>query len=93
MRFFYVVLFFPLFAVSQESAPKPEEAREPAALSSPNMDPIFDEQIQEKVKHRSYSGGQDEGDLRVQVQLVTPVRKMIPELEEPAEAATHGDSD
>ncbi len=50
-----------------------------------NEDVESNEQIQEKVKRRIYPGGVDEGDLKVQVQLAIPTRKMAPTAEEPAE--------
>ena len=41
-------------------------------------------------KKKQYAGGKDEGELKVQVQLVKPVRKLVPEEaeEEPAEPST-----
>lgn len=41
-----------------------------------DWNPVYQEQIREKVKRRVYTGGQDEEDLKVQVQLVRPVRKI-----------------
>jgi hypothetical protein len=58
----------------------------PLFLAAQNASqPVVDEQIQEKVKHRTYPGGQDESDLKVQAQLVNPSRKMAPVQEEPSE--------
>ncbi|HWU42269.1 MAG TPA: hypothetical protein VN132_02485 [Bdellovibrio sp.] len=47
-------------------------------------------EIAKKVKKREYPGGRDEGDLKVQSQVITPVRKLAPQAEvknneEPAE--------
>ena len=47
-------------------------------------------EIAQKVKKREYPGGRDEGDLKVQSQVITPIRKLAPQAEvkgneEPAE--------
>ncbi len=46
-------------------------------------------EIAKAAKKREYPGGRDEGDLKVQSQITTPVRKLAPQAEvkneEPAE--------
>jgi hypothetical protein len=84
MKYLFIFLFL---GASVCSAATPEDT----TMMAQNMDPIFDEQIQEKVKRRIYPGGQDESDLKVQVQVVTPVRKMAPVMEEPTEGGADAD--
>lgn len=38
-------------------------------------------EIEMKAKKRLYPGGRDEGDLKVQAQVITPVRKLAPQAE------------
>ncbi len=65
------------------------EDREPAAVSSAN-DP--DEiELTQKVKSRSYNGGSDESDLKVQNQLTKPTRKIAPTTEDSSEPAAAQD--
>lgn len=42
------------------------------------VDEKRDEQVALRAKRRQYPGGPDESDLKVQAQLVAPVRKMNP---------------
>jgi hypothetical protein len=46
---------------------------------------VFDEskeaEVVQKARRRAYLGGRDEGDLAVQSQLVTPTRKIAPQIE------------
>ncbi len=46
---------------------------------------VYDEskesEVLQRARHRAYPGGRDEGDLVVQSQLTTPVRKMAPQVE------------
>lgn len=46
---------------------------------------VFDEskesEVAQKAHRRFYPGGRDEGDLVVQSQLVTPTRKIAPQIE------------
>ncbi|MNL04051.1 hypothetical protein D3C87_1246100 [compost metagenome] len=44
-------------------------------------------EIEVKAKKRLYPGGRDEGDLKVQAQVITPVRKLAPQAEVKEESA------
>jgi hypothetical protein len=44
-------------------------------------------EIAMKAKKRLYPGGRDEGDLKVQAQVITPVRKLAPQAEVKEESA------
>jgi hypothetical protein len=44
-------------------------------------------EIEVKAKKRLYLGGRDEGDLKVQAQVITPVRKLAPQAEVKEESA------
>ncbi len=45
----------------------------------------YQEEIQERAKRRNYPGGQDESDLKVQVQVLSPTRKVAPVVEDTSE--------
>lgn len=88
MKFWFPSFLF-VMTLGVAKAATPEDA----TLTAQNIDPAFDEQVQEKVKRRYYPGGQDESDLKVQVQVVTPVRKMAPVMDESAEPAAPAEAD
>ncbi len=50
-----------------------------------NSESGFQEEIQERAKRRIYPGGQDETDLKVQVQVLSPNRKVAPVVEDTSE--------
>ncbi|HEX7673888.1 MAG TPA: hypothetical protein VF412_06950 [Bdellovibrio sp.] len=59
-------------------------------LAGSQYDEAKEAEIAQIVKKRAYPGGRDEGDLKVQAQVATPVRKLAPQAEvkgneEPAE--------
>ena len=72
---FSVLLFFSLKA-SAEAQGLPSKAV---------TDSGYQEEIQEKAKRRAYAGGQDETDLKVQVQVLSPTRKVAPVMEDTSE--------
>lgn len=43
-------------------------------------------QIQQRARKKLYPGGKDEENLKVQAQLIQPVRKMSPQTEAPEES-------
>ena len=45
----------------------------------------YQEEIQERAKRRVYPGGQDESDLKVQAQVLSPTRKVAPVVEDTSE--------
>ncbi len=57
------------------------------AAEEPQYDEAREAEIAQKVKKRSYPGGRDEEDLKVQSQVTTPVRKLSPQTEIKDEAA------
>ena len=61
------------FAHAQEVGSQYDEAKEA--------------EIEVKAKKRLYPGGRDEGDLKVQAQVITPVRKLAPQAEVKEESA------
>lgn len=50
------------------------------------------QEIKERARQRLYPGGKDESDLRVQSQLVNPIRKLTPAVEENHQTAEEDDS-
>lgn len=58
-------------------------------LAGSQYDEAKEVEIAKIAKKREYPGGRDESDLKVQAQIVTPVRKLAPQAEvkneEPAE--------
>ena len=48
----------------------------------------YQEEIQERAKRRTYAGGQDETDVKVQVQVLSPTRKVAPVVEDTSEPAS-----
>lgn len=69
-----VVLFFlTVGVISQVQAQQtPQE---------PQYDEAREAEIAQKAKKRIYPGGRDEEELKVQAQIVTPVRKVAPQAE------------
>ena len=58
------------------------------ASGEPQYDEAREAEIAQKAKKRIYPGGRDEEELKVQAQVVTPVRKVAPQAEvreEPSE--------
>jgi len=49
--------------------------------TEPSYDEAREAEVAQKVKKRIYPGGRDEEDLKVQAQVVTPVRKVAPQAE------------
>ncbi len=72
--FSFLVSTLSVPAIAQEvtEAPKYDEAREA--------------EIAQRAKKRLYPGGRDEEDLKVQSQIVVPVRKLAPQAEIKEEA-------
>lgn len=56
-------------------------------LAGTNYDEAAEKEIEHVVKNRTYAGGQDEDDLKVQVELPKTVRKLGPTTEIPATPA------
>ncbi len=50
-------------------------------LAGSNYDEAKEAEISAKAKKRLYPGGRDEGDLKVQAQIITPARKVAPQAE------------
>lgn len=59
--------------------------REPDGKLSPALDLRDDPEIIQRVRSRSYPGGSDESDLKVQSQLTKPTRKISPTVEDESE--------
>ena len=77
-----VVFFVPLIVAFAASS---QESSGGEAISDEQM-----QQIKQKARSRQYLGGRDEEPLRVQPQLVTPARKIIPSSSnEESEPASH----
>lgn len=55
--------------------------------SGSQYDEAKEAEIEVKAKKRLYPGGRDEGDLKVQAQVITPVRKLAPQAEVKEESA------
>ncbi len=70
-----LVLLFSLIAQAQAQALRAQE----------NQNSNYQEEIQERAKRRVYPGGQDEADLKVQAQLLSPTRKIAPVVEDTSE--------
>ena len=76
------IIFFSFLAIT--SSP----ARAQEAAPAPQYDEAREADFAQKAKKRIYAGGRDEEDLKVQPQVVTPVRKLAPQAEvreEPSE--------
>lgn len=54
-------------------------------IAGKQYDDAKETEIAKKVKKRLYVGGRDESDLKVQTQLMTPIRKIAPQAEVKAE--------
>ncbi len=70
-----ILLLFSLMAQAQAQALRAQE----------NQNSSYQEEIQERAKRRVYPGGQDEADLKVQTQLISPTRKIAPVVEDTSE--------
>lgn len=68
-----VGFFLPVFAEEVSTSEMVEADRDPASVSDGS-----DAVIANKVKRKSYTGGADEGELKVQPILQTPTRRMAP---------------
>lgn len=56
-----------------------------ASTAVTGLDAKNEMEIVQKVRSRSYSGGSDESDLKVQTQLAKPTRKIAPTIEDESE--------
>ena len=74
--FSYILLF--CFAAHAEVSTQPIKTK---TIS----DSGYQEEIQERAKRRAYPGGQDESDLKVQAQVLSPTRKVAPVVEDTSE--------
>jgi hypothetical protein len=74
------ILVFALISLSLQAFAVP-------TISGKPVDESKEAEIAQKVKKRLYPGGRDEGDLKVQAQLITPARKLSPQAEIKEEAA------
>lgn len=77
------IIFLLLFAISTVVGMK---AWSQDATSAP-YDEAKETELAQKAKKRIYPGGKDEDDLKVQAQLVTPVRKLSSQAEVKEEPA------
>jgi hypothetical protein len=73
---FSFILLYSFFAKAENVKPKTNE------------ESGYQEEIQDRAKRRIYAGGQDESDLKVQVQIVNPTRKVAPTVEDTSEPAS-----
>lgn len=76
MGFKLGILIFSLMSVMAVSYAHAEEV-----LAGSQYDEAKEAELQQKAKKRLYPGGRDEGDLKVQAQLMTPARKLAPQAE------------
>jgi hypothetical protein len=58
-----------------------------SAESAAILDAKNEAEIVQKIRSRTYPGGSDESDLRVQSQLAKPTRKVAPTVEDESEPA------
>ena len=76
MGFKLGIFIFSLMSVLAVSHAHAEEV-----LAGSQYDEAKESELQQKAKKRLYPGGRDEGDLKVQAQLMTPARKLAPQAE------------
>lgn len=72
-------------AVLLLSVPSLAQTSVPPVKVKADTDSGYQQEIQEKAKRRIYPGGQDETDLKVQLQLASPTRKVAPVVEDTSE--------
>jgi hypothetical protein len=89
MKYLLMALLTLPFIATAQQAQDTDQDEVQAEAPNRSVSSVSDEQVQERAKRRQYAGGQDESDLKVQVQVATPTRKVAPTTEEPAEPAAH----
>ncbi|MBL7670893.1 MAG: hypothetical protein JNM39_10445 [Bdellovibrionaceae bacterium] len=65
-----------------------ESERSIASGVPANLDAKNESEVVQKIRSRSYRGGSDESDLKVQNQLLKPTRKIAPTVEDESEPAS-----
>jgi hypothetical protein len=65
-----------------------ESERSIASGVPANLDAKNEPEVVQKIRSRSYRGGSDESDLKVQNQLLKPTRKIAPTVEDESEPAS-----
>ncbi len=88
------ILLLSFFAFGAQALGENKQAdKQEAGLAGRNFDEAKEAQVKQISRKRLYSGGRDEADLKVQTQIINPVRKVAPTIDVNAATAEPSSED